>query len=272
MERTHEGDPWSNLTIDFGADFGMDNKSEAPLEETEIFGNNLLEVVGDFLPHNKFVTPKIELPLSAGPLAEDSSKCPCCAVKLESNAVSSHAHVKSCFLKKQKGKGQRANLTSTAMVDSIRSSVGKMDLRRRINLMESLDRLATMSNKKSHQHQSALSARGQKSDHRVLSLLYSSTPSPASSPVHPSASELFTPMGACDKIFEYASLLTRSEANTPPLNPLLDPSYKTFTPLASPISIKPTPRAAHAMKKRKITQALSYSPKRRYSSMVTNVH
>jgi len=270
MERTSiEGDPWSNLTIDFGADIGL-IKSEEPLEETDIFGNNLLEVVGDFLPTNKIVhNPKIQMQrIFEEVVLDDSSKCPCCGMNLELNAISSHAHVKSCFLDKQKGKGaQRVALSSNALVDSIRSSVGKMDLRRRINLMESLDRLATMSGIKKEppthhqqQSQSALSARGQKSDHRVLSLLYSSKTLVASRPaIDHRSSELITPMGSSDKIFEYASLL--SEAATPPLNPLLDPSYKTFAPLASPNS-KLSPRMFE-MRKRKVTQALSYSPKKR---------
>jgi len=276
MERSlNEGDPWSNLIIDFGADIGLD-KSEEPLQETEIFGNNLLEVVGDFLPPSKFGHSREQIRSQRTVLEvfDDSSKCPCCNKNLELNAVESHAHVKTCFLEKQKGKGaQRVTLSSMALVDSIRSSVGKMDLRRRINLMESFNRLATMSGVKKettqHQQQSQnISFRGQKSDHRVLSLLYSSKQSLVQSPVVRSASsELITPMGSSDKIFEYASLL--SEAATPPLNPLLDPSYKTFTPLASPNS-KPHPRMITQLKKRKVSQALSYSPKR-FRSLITNI-
>lgn len=270
MAQLSETDCWSN--IDFDVCFKEDVPSEGSLGDADIFGDSLEEVVAvtDFFP-TELSTASTEtksLKRKATTVEEPSpSQCPCCKISLTSNSM--HMHVKSCFLESQKEAAPPANTLS--LIDSIRGSVGKMDLRKRINLMESLNRLATMSSKKSRQqHQNTLSAQGQKSDNHVLSLLYSSAAVPKDSvaePDVPKASphvELVTPTNKIVHFPKFADSFL-SEATTPPMNPLLDPSYQTFTPLSSPDRSQPTIRG---LKKRKVTEMLTYSSKRLHPRLV----
>lgn len=98
--------------------------------------------------------------------------CPCCNTHVGGDDAAFHVHVQECFLVTQK-QNHRAPKKPVSEIQnsilSIRSAINGMNLRRRIDLLESMNRLATLSATRSLEEQSNL----KKLDCETLSLLFS---------------------------------------------------------------------------------------------------
>lgn len=98
--------------------------------------------------------------------------CPCCKTHVGGDDAAFHAHVQDCFLVKQKQKARAPKKPVSEIQNSllsIRSAINGMNLRRRIDLLESMNRLATLSATRSLEEQPNL----KKLDFETLSLLFS---------------------------------------------------------------------------------------------------
>lgn len=137
----------------------------------------------DILSDSTFVSDiQAEHETLSAPVHSKSMTCPCCKKAVVGDHRSLHTHVSRCFIgskKKSSPSKQRGNERDRARnrIDSIRQNVSRMDLRQRISLMESLNRLAhTVSSRQDTDKSSSTTGmtRSDIDDHLTISLLYSS--------------------------------------------------------------------------------------------------
>ena len=109
-------------------------------------------------------------------VSQKKASCPSCGQDIHSSL---HDHVSRCFLQAQKKRSNTkqpkrdAVCSARKQIDSIRQNVFRLDLRQRISIVESLSRLAKVSQGEGSR---ALFARSQQDDYLAISFLYSTPP------------------------------------------------------------------------------------------------
>lgn len=183
------------------------------------------------------------------------SVCPCCQVSLETDSMLVfHAHVKTCFVKKRSSVGESSHteVPITTTIDSIRASVSQMDVRERINFMESLARLATMSARQRFHRRTTPNRPASTTIPGTLSMheesaseceeeapevgpTSSSKPSPSSAKSAPSSSS-FSPPKITETDYRVLSLLCSDS---------LGPKAQNYSLLAAASAPLPSPTTPH---------------------------
>lgn len=136
-------------------DLSLTDGSEDDANDAALFSAELFPASASATPVQGAARPRTnsfeEFSLDNKETAQ-SCVCPCCHSTLHTDSMLVfHAHVKACFVKKNSYEGTTTpkapsnDVPISATIDNIRSSVSRMDVRERINFMESLARLATMS-------------------------------------------------------------------------------------------------------------------------------